>query len=119
MLETFDGLSSLEKSVYEKDINYLNKLKEQDDYTLSELHALRQAFDKVNTGMYTAKGAVRSGTRAGAEVEVRNMLSNDIQENAMKHGVDVKKMNQDLRVALTLKDGLLRSLSQEAKNNLV
>ena len=119
MLETFDGLSSLEKSVYEKDINYLQKLSEQEDYTLSELHALRQAFDKVNTGMYTAKWAVRSGTRAGAEVEVRNQLSNDIQENALKYGVDVKKINQDLRVALTLKDGLLRSLSQEAKNNLV
>lgn len=119
MLETFDSLSSLEKTVYKKDIDYLNKLKQQEDYSLSELHALRQAFDKVNTGMYTAKGQVRSGTRAGAEVEVRNSLSNDIQENAIKQGVDVKEMNRELRVALTLKDGLLRSLSQEAKNNLV
>lgn len=119
MLETFDSLSSLEKDVYKRDIDYLRTLKDQNDYSLSELHALRQAFDKVNTGMYTAKGAVRSGTRAGAEVEVRNQLSNDIQENALKQGVDVKKMNQDLRVALTLKDGLLRSLSQESKNNLV
>jgi len=119
MLETFDGLSSLEKDVYKRDIEYLKTLTQQSDYSLSELHALRQAFDKVNTGMYTAKGAVRSGTRAGAEVEVRNMLSNDIQENALKNGIDVKAMNTDLRVALTLKDGLLRSLSQEAKNNLV
>jgi hypothetical protein len=119
MLETFDSLSSLEKDVYKRDIEYLKTLAEQSDYSLSELHALRQAFDKVNTGMYTAKGSVRSGTRAGAEVEVRNMLSGDIQENALKNGIDVKKMNTDLRVALTLKDGLLRSLSQESKNNLV
>jgi hypothetical protein len=50
---------------------------------------------------------------------VRNKLSTDIQENALKHGIDVKEMNEELRVALTMKDGLLRSLSQETKNNLV
>lgn len=119
MLETFDWLSNLEKIHYAPDIAYLKELAQKDTYSLTELNNLRRAFDKVNTWMYTAKWEMKTWTRDQAEIWVRNWLSEDIQSNALKSGIDVRQMNENLRVWLAMKDWLIRRIAKNKKNNLV
>lgn len=70
----------------------------RDEFTLSELNNIRRAYDKVNTGMFTAQGKVRSGLENAVDTKVRQDLSSQLQKEAKKYGVDVKEMNKELRV---------------------
>lgn len=56
------------KRAYSNDIAYLKDLASREDYTPVELNNIRRAFDKVNTGMYTAAGKMRSGLENSVDV---------------------------------------------------
>lgn len=107
------------KRAYAKDIAAAKKMLESGEYSLSELNNIRRAYDKVNTGMYTAQWAARSGIENDIDIRVRNALSEQIQKEAKLAGVDVKEMNKELRAGLVMKDAILRRLSQEQRNNFI
>lgn len=107
------------KRAYQADIDAAKAMMEKWEYTLSDLNNIRRAYDKVNTGMYTAQGQVRSGIENEIDVRVRNALSEQLQKEAEKAGIDVKEMNKELRAGLVMKDALLRRLSQEERNNFI
>lgn len=112
-------LSDILKSEYPEYIAKIDDMVKQSDYSLSELNAVRRDFDRIiGSKIYDAKGRV-----SWKEDQVlewwRNNLSDQIQQGASKYGLDIKNMNDDLRTSLTLRNGVLRSASQNAKNNLI
>lgn len=62
---------------------------------------------------------MRSGLEADVDVRIREAISDEIEKAAKSAGFSVKEINNELRAGLTMKDAMLRSLSQEQKNNLV
>ena len=119
-----DIMEQLESSpkiarAYAKDIEWVKAMLARDEFTLSELNSIRRAYDKVNTGMFTVQWKARSGLENAIDVKVRQDLSNQLQNEAKKYWVDVKAMNTELRAWLEMKDALLRSLSQDEKNNFI
>lgn len=104
---------------YKKDIDGINEMLAREDFTLLELNNIRRAYDKVNTGMFTAQWKMRSWLENAIDVKVRQELSSQLQKEAKKLGIDVKAMNTELRAGLEMKDALLKRLSQEEKNNFI
>lgn len=107
------------KRAFSGDIQYLEGLLKQDDFSALELNNVRRAFDKVNTGMFTAQGKMRSGLESNIDVKIRNAISSDIEKLAKKAGFSVKELNTELRAGIEMKDALLRSMSQEQRNNMI
>ena len=118
ILESLTSSKKLEKW-YAKDIKAVKEMLEKPDYSLEDLNNIRRSFDKVNTGMYTAKWTVKSWVETVLDVDIRNSINNTLQKEALKAWVDVKAINQELRVWIEMKDALLRRLSQEEKNNFI
>lgn len=118
MIEQMESSTKI-KRAYSDDIQAAKNMLSRDDYSLSELNNIRRAYDKVNTGMFTVEGKARSGLENAIDVRVRQRLSETLQKEAKKAGVDVKEMNKELRAWIEMKDALLRSLSKEERNNLI
>ena len=119
--DILDQLNSSPKiqRAYAKDIAWVENMLKKGEYTLSELNNIRRAYDKVNTGMFTVQWKARSGLENEIDVKVRRWLSDQLQKEAKKFGVDVKWMNTELRAWLEMKDALLSRLSQEERNNFL
>ena len=119
--DILDQLNSSPKiqRAYAKDIAWVENMLKKWEYTLSELNNIRRAYDKVNTGMFTVQWKARSGLENDIDVKVRRWLSDQLQKEAKKFGVDVKWMNTELRAWLEMKDALLSRLSQEERNNFL
>jgi len=119
--DIIEQLSSKPKlaNAYAKDINRANDLLQKWEYTPLELNNIRRAYDKVNTGMYTAKWEMKSWVENRIDIEVRNWIKNTLEKEAKKYWIDIKEMNKELRAWLELKDALLRRLSQEERNNFI
>lgn len=119
--DILDQLNSSPKiqRAYAKDIVWVENMLKKWEYTLSDLNNIRRAYDKVNTGMFTVQWKARSGLENDIDVKVRKWLSDQLQKEAKKFGVDVKEMNKELRAGLAMKDALLVKLSQEWKNNFL
>lgn len=104
---------------YAKDIEWIKAMLARDDFSLSDLNNIRRAYDKVNQWMFTVSGKARSGIENDIDVKVRQDLSDQLQKEALKYGIDVRWMNTELRVWIEMKDALLSRLSQEEKNNFI
>lgn len=104
---------------YANDIASIQNMLNRWEYTLDELNNIRRAYDKVNTWIYTAKWEIRSWLDNEIDAKVRRWINDVLQKEALKYGVDVKAMNQDLRAWIQLKDALLRRLSQEERNDFI
>lgn len=99
-------------------IKKLWQLTKQSDYSVWEKLAIRRDFDRiVGSQMFNQKWRV-SWTEDKIINSWRNELSQDIQDTAQNHGIDVKSMNNDIRNSITIRDGILRDLSQKSKNNV-
>ncbi len=101
---------------------YMEKLKsmmEQSDYSLSEKNAIRRDFDRIVANkIFDSKWRV-SGIEDKAIANIREGLSSELQNEAMQYGVDIKWKNDILRTSISLRDWVLRRLSQENKNNKI
>ena len=107
------------KKAYAADIKAVEDMLARWKYTLLEKHRIRQSFDRVNSWMYTAQWRPKSWLDNEIDVKIRQWISNELQEWALKQWVDVKAMNNELRAWIEMKDALLRRLSQEEKNNFL
>jgi len=118
--DILDQLSSPKlKRAYAKDIVWIENMLKKWEYTLSDLNNIRRAYDKVNTGMFTAKWNMRSSIENAVDVKIRQWLSDQLQKEAKAFWVDIKWMNTELRAWLEMKDALLSRLSQEERNNFL
>lgn len=119
--DIIEQLSSKPKlaNAYAKDITRAQELLKKWEYTPLELNNIRRAYDKVNTGMYTAKWEMKSWVENQIDIEVRNWIKNTLEKEAKKYWIDVKEMNKELRTWIVMKDALLRRLSQEERNNFI
>lgn len=104
---------------YKKDIEILQKLREQNEYSLVDINNLRRAYDKLNTGIYDAKWAVKGGAETDIDASTRRALNDMIERWAKESGFSVKDMNKDLRAAIEMRKALINRLSQEERNNLL
>jgi hypothetical protein len=96
----------------------LQQLMQQTDYSLSEKNAIRRDFDRIVASLFDKQWRV-SGAEDKQIANIRSKLSDEIQEQAMKNGIDIKDKNNILRTSIALRDGVLRRLSQENKNNKI
>lgn len=101
---------------------YMQKLQsmlEQPDYSLSEKNAIRRDFDRIVANkIFDSKWRV-SGIEDKAIANIREGLSTELQNEAMQYWIDIKWKNNILRTSIALRDGVLRRLSQENKNNKI
>lgn len=120
MLETMVDEMSSSKIVTRERWPYIEKLKElmeQQDYSPSELLAIRRDFDRIVwQDIFNKMGRV-----SGEEDKIiswwRRNLSDQLEEIGKANWLDVKDMNNDIRNSITIRNWLLRRLSQENKNN--
>ncbi len=100
--------------------DYIVKLRElidQTDYSPSELNAIRRDFDRIiGYQLFDSKWRV-SGIEDKVLAAWRRNIASEVEEVANKYGIDIMEMNKDMRRAIVIRDGLLRRLSQENKNN--
>lgn len=99
---------------------YIQKLQEMIDqweYSVAEKLAIKRDFDRIVWRQIFNKVGRVSGEEDKILAWRRNKLWNEIEKDAIKHGVDVKWLNTDVRNSITIRDWLLRRLSQENKNN--
>jgi len=118
MLDQLTSSPKLQRA-YSKDIEWIQTMLDKWAYNLDELNNIRRAFDKVNTWMYTAQWKARSWIENAVDVDIRNWISKQLQEESKKYWIDIKEMNKELRAWIELKDALLRRLSQEERNNFI
>lgn len=120
MLETMVDEMSSSKIVSRERWPYIAKLKElieQKDYSPSELLAIRRDFDRI-----VGKDIFNKMWRVSWEEDKiiswwRAKVASTLDEVWAKYGIDIKDMNNDIRNSITIRDGLLKRLSQENKNN--
>lgn len=111
--------SPIMKTRFKNDIGTIDQLIQNPTYTGEALNGIRRSFDRLmGYKTFTSGGQVKSW-EAAALADIREGLSNDVQKAGEKIWIDIKWMNNDLRAQLIMKDGILRSLSQEQKNNII
>ena len=102
---------------YQPYINRLQELRGQWTYSASEKLAIKRDFDRIIWNkLFNSKWMV-SGIEEKTIAKWRNNLMQEIEDEATKYWVDVKAYNVDVRNSTTIRDWLLRRLSQENKNN--
>lgn len=118
MLDEMQGSKILMRTM-KPYVDKLTQMIEQWDYSLAELNAIRRDFDRIIANkIFDSKGRV-TGIEDKAIANIRRDLSDQIQAEAQKRGIDIKEQNDILRTSITLRDGVLRRLSQENKNNKI
>ncbi len=121
MLKTM--VNALESSdiVKEEYGDYINKLKEMaqyDDYSPYEKLAIRRDFDAIVwNDLFKKDGTLKWDFENGIIAWWRAELNDEINEIGKKYWVDVKDENSRISNAITIRDWLIRSVSQWKKNN--
>lgn len=122
MLQTM--IETMEKSdiVKEEYADYIAKLKEMKNYqTFSpyEKLAIRRDFDAIVwNDIFWANGRVK-WLEDQTIAKWRADLNEEINQLWEEFGIDVKSENSRIANAITIRDWLLRSLSQNKKNNAI
>ena len=122
MLQTM--IETMEKSdiVKEEYADYIAKLKEMKDYqTFSpyEKLAIRRDFDAIVwNDIFWANGRVK-WLEDQTIAKWRADLNEEINQLWEEFGIDVKSENSRIANAITIRDWLLRALSQNKKNNAI
>lgn len=109
--------SSIIVRKYKDFIETLKKLEQADWYTPQEWLAIRRDFDAiVGKKIFDKQGRV-SWLENQIIAEYRSTASDVLEEVAQKYWLEMKEQNSRIRNAITIRDGLLRSISQSKKNN--
>ena len=102
---------------YKDFIEILEKLEQADWYTPKEWLAIRRDFDAiVGKKIFDTQGRV-SWLEDEIIAGYRATASDVLEEVAQKYWLEMKEQNSRIRNAITIRDGLLRSISQSKKNN--
>ncbi len=108
--------SNIIKEAMPEYIAELERLKWQSDFSATELNSIKRDFDRiVGNKIYDAQWRV-SAMEDKVLSDYREWAYKELQELASKNGIDIKAMNDEMRAAVILRNGLLRRLSQEQKN---
>lgn len=115
-------IKSLEKSdiLAEEYADYINVLKQwlnRDSYTFAEGLALRRDFDQLEWSHIFNKMWEASNFEKATVAKWRANLNDALNNLAKEAGYDIKADNARISNAITIRNWLLRSLSQSKKNN--
>lgn len=123
MLKTMINAMESSDIVKEEYWDYINKLKEManyDDFSPYEKLAIRRDFDAIVwNDLFKTDGTLKGDFENGIIAWWRGELNDEINNLWKKYGVDVKDENSRISNAITIRDGLIRSVSQWKKNNLL
>lgn len=115
-------IKSIEKSdiMSEEYGDYVNALKQfanKDSYTFAEWLALIRDFDQLKWSHIFNKQWETSNFEKSTIAKWRAWLNTELDNIWDKYGFDLKKESSRISNAITIRDGLLRSISQKKKNN--
>lgn len=121
MLNTMVNAMESSDIVKEEYGDYINKLKEMaqyDDYSPYEKLAIRRDFDAIVwNDLFKKDGTLKGDIENWIVAWWRADLNDEINEIGKKYGIDVKDENSRISNAITIRDWLIRSVSQWKKNN--
>lgn len=123
MLKTM--VSAMESSdiVKEEYGDYINKLKEManyEDFSPYEKLAIRRDFDAIVwNDLFKKDGTLKADVENWIVAWWRDELNDEINEIGKEYWVDVKDENSRISNAITIRDWLIRSVSQWKKNNRI
>lgn len=118
MINTMES-SDIVKNEYADYIAKLKEMKDYSDYSPYEKLAIRRDFDAIVwNDIFGANWRVK-WLEDQTIAKWRADLNDEINEIGKKYGVDVKDENARISNAITIRDGLIRSVSQGKKNNRI
>ena len=123
MLNTMVNAMESSDIVKEEYGDYINKLKEMaqyDDYSPYEKLAIRRDFDAIVwNDLFKKDGTLKADVENWIIAWWRADLNDEINKIGKDYGVDVKDENSRISNAITIRDWLIRSVSQWKKNNRI
>lgn len=123
MLRTMIDAMETSDIVKEEYGDYINKLKEMseyEDYSPYEKLAIRRDFDAIVwNDLFKKDGHLKGDIENGIIAWWRADLNDEINKIWKQYWIDVKDENSRISNAITIRDWLIRSVSQWKKNNLL